>query len=107
MIYVDFLSTDNGSIEGFRIAGHSGYAEVGSDIVCASVSSCVYMTINTITDIFSVAPLSLRVDDAEIFFRIEKRDAKRCDELFKGLKLHLIGLEEQYPENIKVSYLEV
>ncbi|MFI3206923.1 MAG: ribosomal-processing cysteine protease Prp [Clostridia bacterium] len=107
MIYVDFLSTKDGSLEGFRIAGHSGYAEIGSDIVCAAVSSAVYMAINTITDIFAVSPLSLRVDDAEIFFRIEPKDIKRCDELLRGVKLHLLGLEEQYPENINVSYLEV
>ncbi len=107
MIYVDLLSTKEGFISGFRIAGHSGYAEIGSDIVCAAVSSAVYMTINTVTDIFAVSPLALRVEEAEIFFRIETRDFKRCNELFKGFKLHLLGLEEQYPENIKISYLEV
>lgn len=40
---------------GFTVKGHSGYAESGNDIICAGVSSALMLTVNTITDFFSVA----------------------------------------------------
>ena len=42
-----------------------------------------------------------------MFFRIELKDEPVCRALLAGLKLHLVGLEEQYPDNIHVNYLEV
>ncbi|MFI3326059.1 MAG: ribosomal-processing cysteine protease Prp [Clostridia bacterium] len=108
MIYVDFLSTENGLLTGCRIAGHAEYDEIGSDIVCAAVSSAAYMTINTITDVMGVSLLSLRIDDeGELFFRLELKDEFRCREIITGFKIHLTNLEEQYPDNIQVNYLEV
>lgn len=107
MIYIDFLTGSDGRITGFRVAGHSNFSESGSDIVCAAVSSAVYMAINTITDVILIQPLALRVDDGEVFFRIELKDEVACRDMLAGLKLHLLGLEEQYPQNINVSYLEV
>ena len=107
MIYADFLTDSDGRLTGFRIAGHSDYSEFGSDIVCAAVSSAMYMTVNTITDVVGVQPLSLRVDEGEAFFRIETKDESLCRTTLAGFKLHLLGLEEQYPQNISVSYLEV
>ena len=49
MIQVIFTVKDN-DICGFEISGHSDYAEEGSDIVCAAVSSAALMTANTITE---------------------------------------------------------
>ena len=40
MTRVEFFN-QNGRINGFCCAGHSGYAEEGSDIVCAAVSTAV------------------------------------------------------------------
>ena len=37
----------------------------------------------------------------------EGEDARTCRSLFEGFKLHLLGLEEQYPENLQVRYAEV
>ena len=107
MITVDFLTTPDGFLSGFRVAGHSDYSENGSDIVCAAVSSAVYMAMNTVTDVIGVQPLAVRVNDGEAFFRVELKDEVVCRTVFTGLKLHLLGLEEQYPQNINVSYLEV
>ncbi|MEE0868633.1 MAG: ribosomal-processing cysteine protease Prp, partial [Ruminococcus sp.] len=43
MIKVTF-EAGNGVIKNVCISGHSGYAEEGSDIVCAAVSSAAIMT---------------------------------------------------------------
>ena len=40
MIKAEFYDRE-GRITGFSVSGHSGYAEAGADIVCASVSAAV------------------------------------------------------------------
>ncbi len=107
MIQVDFLTVPGGEVLGFSIRGHSGYGEAGEDIVCAAVSSAAYLTVNTITDVLHVSPLALRAEDGEMFFRIEQKDELSCRDMLAGLKLHLIQLEEQYSDCIRVEYLEV
>lgn len=107
MIRVDFLALPDGELTGFRVEGHSGYAEEGADIVCAAVSSAVYFTVNTITEVLLVPPLSLRAEEGELFFRVEEGDGPVCRPLFQGLKLHLVQLEEQYPGFLRVDELEL
>ena len=45
MILVDVLKEGKG-IKEIKIKGHSGYDEIGKDIVCSSVSTAVILTIN-------------------------------------------------------------
>lgn len=108
MITVDFLTSPEGFITGFRMSGHSGYVPEGEeDIVCAAVTSAALMAMNTVSDVLMVHPLSSRADYGEIFFRVELKNEADCRSILAGLKLHLLSLEEQYPDNIHVSYLEV
>ena len=107
MIRAEFFADAEGRMLGFSINGHSGMAEEGSDILCAAVSSAAYMTANTVLEVLHVTPVSLRVDDGDMLFRISGRDARSCTDLFKGFKLHLLGLEEQYPDYLRVHYTEV
>ena len=92
---------------GFSVVGHSGLAEEGSDILCAAVSSVAYMTANTVLEILHITPVSLRVDEGEMLFRVSETDARPCQSLFAGFKLHLLGLEEQYAGYLRVRYTEV
>ena len=107
MIRAEFFADAQGRLSGFSITGHSGMAEEGSDILCAAVSSAAYMTTNTVLEILNVTPVSLRVDEGDMLFRVSERDARLCEDLFKGFKLHLLGLEEQYPDHLRVRYTEV
>ena len=106
MINTSFYVNPKGELLGFRITGHSGYSEQGSDIVCAAVSSAACMTANTITDVLFVQ-CELTVDDGDIMLRIFQRDAVRCRDILSGFKLHMQQLEEQYSEYINVNYTEV
>ena len=92
---------------GFRMEGHAGFAEEGEDIVCAAVSSAAYLTVNTLTEVRHIAPLSLRAEEGEMFFRIEPKDEPICRDMLRGLKLHLTTLEEQYPLPWKNVHLQV
>lgn len=107
MIRADFLILPDGRMLGFRLNGHAGWGEEGTDIVCAAVSSAAYLTVNTVTDVLSVTPLALRAGEGDMLLRLEERDEPACRTVLQGLKLHLCGLEEQYPSHIKVSYLEI
>jgi len=82
---------------GFLISGHSGFAEEGEDIVCASVSSASYMVANTITEILKVNA-DINVSDAKMKLIVNKEQRHITKDILLGLKLHLEGLKEQYPE---------
>ena len=85
---------------GFLISGHSGFAESGEDIVCASVSSVAYMVANTITEILKVNA-KIEVNDGIMKLIVNKEQRHITKDILLGLKLHLEGLEEQYPEFIE------
>lgn len=107
MIDCRFLLDQEGtSIEGFRISGHAACGQNGDDVVCAAVSSAAYLTANTITDVLH-AQTSAAVDEGYLRIQIARRDVHLCRATLEGFKLHMLGLEEQYPQAIHVSYEEV
>ena len=91
---------------GFSIKGHSGQGYAGNDILCAAVSSAAFLVANTVTDVLHL-PAQISVKDGLMELVVEQKDARRCRDLFAGFKLHLLGLEEEYPKNMKVSTTEV
>lgn len=83
-----------------RIDGHAKYDEVGKDIVCASVSSIVYTTINGI----------FNIDQDAISFKDEKRmeikikhHSEVIDILIQNMLDLLDDLAKQYPKNINLD----
>ena len=66
MTRVEFFDQD-GRITGFSCSGHSGYAEEGSDIVCAAVSTAVKFAECTINDVLGErAKTRVKEDEARI-----------------------------------------
>ena len=92
-------------ITGFSVSGHSGYAEAGSDIVCAAVSAVVTMAEATINDVLG-AKAKVRVKDEQA--RISLTLPASCDEeesvqaVLTGMMLTLCGLRDDYPDYIEV-----
>jgi len=108
MTKVSLLTLAGGDLVGFRITDHSGYAESGSDIVCASISSAAYMTANTITDVIKVsAEVDVDEKNGEMLLRVFQRDAAACRDILQGFKLHMLALEEQYSDYMIVNNTEV
>ena len=97
--------TEDDRITGFSVSGHSGYAEAGSDIVCAAISAIVKMAEATINDVCG-AKAKVRVKDADN--RITLTLPTSCDEeesvqaVLAGMMLTLVSLAEDYPDNIEV-----
>ena len=104
MIKVDIFN-QNGRIHGFSVSGHSGYAEQGSDIICASVSSAVTMTECIINDVLG-NPANTRVNEAEP--RITLTLPAACDDedavqaVLTGFMLTMCSLRDDYPDFIEV-----
>ena len=97
--------TEEDRITGFSISGHSGYAEAGSDIVCAAISAVVTMAEATINDVCG-AKAKVRVKDEDT--RITLTLPASCDEeesvqaVLAGMMLTLVSLREDYPDYIEV-----
>lgn len=101
-----FLSNEN--ICGFKVKGHSGFAEAGLDIVCAAVSSAVELTANGITEIAKVnATVSANGDMVYLFLDEKNRQNVYAIAFLKALRLHLELLSMDYPDNIILNDMEV
>ena len=92
----------SGFLTAFTLSGHSMAAEYGSDIVCAAISSAVYMAANTITEILGVQA-DISVEDGYFRLSISEADAERCAPMMEGLRLHLSELARQYPDHITMN----
>ena len=106
MTTVTFL-TEEERIIGFDAIGHSGWAEAGSDIVCAAVTSAVRLVDATVNDVMGLCA-SVKVNEKEgsIAFRLPGGLAAAaeatCQNLLTGLMVYLTELHDEYPENIEV-----
>lgn len=84
------------------IKGHSGYADSGSDIVCASVSSIAITTVNA----------CLRINKSSIIYKEEdgflEIEVQKNNEIINILIENMISLFTElagkYPRNIKTTY---
>ena len=97
--------TENDRITGFSISGHSGYAEAGSDIVCAAISAATAMAETTINDVCGgKAKVRVKEADARITLTLpnscEEEDAIQA--VLAGFLLYLVDLRDQYPDFIEV-----
>ncbi len=101
MTKVYFLTNGN-TIKGFSISGHSSVNCEDSEgkIVCSAVSSAVYMTANTITEIIGDT-CDIKLDDAVFELQL-KQESNASQTVLKGLQLHLNELSQQYPKRIKI-----
>ena len=97
--------TEEDRITGFSVSGHSGYAEAGSDIVCAAVSAVVTMAEATINDVCGAkAKVRVKEEDARITLTLPTS----CDEeeavqaVLAGMMLTLISMRDDYPDYIEV-----
>ena len=106
MTTVRFL-TEEKRITGFDVSGHSGWAEMGGDIVCAAITSAVRLTEATINDIFGLAAsVKVREKSGSVTLRVpgglSERDEHAVQGLLSGLMLYFAELHDEYPDNIEV-----
>ena len=94
----------------YTVEGHTGYSEVGSDIVCAAVSAVATHTLNGLTEIVKI-PVGFDVQDA--YFEcivpddLSEENRKQASVLLDAMYLTFTNLEEQYKEYITIIDMEV
>ena len=102
MIKTEFFF-DGENITGFSMKGHAGFAESGSDIVCAAVSMLAINTVNSIEEFTSVNSVYHEEESkGAMSFRIDKTEDK--SQLL--LKAFLFGLETVQKEYGK-KYIDI
>ena len=108
MIRVDITKNEQQYKE-ILLQGHAGYADKGTDIVCAAVSVLVINTFNSI-ETFTDDYLSEDVDEkkARIRFVLKDQLGDQARLLIDSMLLGLEQIQEQYGSSyLKVNYKEV
>ena len=97
--------TENDRITGFRVSGHSGYAEAGADIVCAAVSAVVTMAEATINEVCGAkAKVRVKEEQASVSLTLPVS----CDEeesvqaVLAGMMITLCSIRDDYPDYVEV-----
>ena len=100
--------TDSGRVTGFTCQGHSGYADAGTDIVCAAVTSAIRYLEAVVNDVLGLsAPVRVREGETpSITFRLPGGLSPESEEtvqaLMTGLMVYLSQLHNEYPDSVEV-----
>ena len=84
-----------------KITGHAGYDNAGKDIVCASVSSIIYTTVNGLLNI-NEKSIEFLDNDEHLEIKVLLSD-DIPNSLILNMMTILKDLEKSYPKNIKVN----
>jgi uncharacterized protein YsxB (DUF464 family) len=97
MIHITIFQNQEHNITGFYCIGHSGYAESGSDIICAGVSSLVINTVNSL-DVLAGAKFELDTDEesGKIDLRLTRPADHDAKLLLDSMILGLQGIQNDY-----------
>ena len=104
MTKVEIFNHD-GRINGFSVSGHSGYAEEGSDIVCAAVSSAVQFAECTVNDVLgNHANVKMNQDQPRVTLTLPAAcdDEDAVQAVLTGFMLTMCSLRDDYPDYIEV-----
>lgn len=102
MIKFTTVADTDGKITQFTVDGHSGFAESGSDIVCASVSSVVWLTINGIEK-QNLAKLDYEERDGFVSCIISDKKGSGADILLDSMVMFITELSSQYKKYLKFT----
>lgn len=93
---------------GFEVSGHSGYQEKGSDIVCSSITTAVFSTINLLDKMYPEY-YQLIQDEEKGFIKctidyefIASEKTTFLAVIIQNLIDVLSNIELEYPKNLKV-----
>ena len=97
--------TENGRIIGFEARGHSGYADAGQDILCASIGAAITLVEATVNDVLGLTA-AVRTNEKKALISLRLPGGlgptaeSTCQSLLTGLMLYFTMLHDEYPDNI-------
>ena len=91
------VKKQNGNITGFHMEGHAGYADRGSDIVCASISVLAINCVNSIEE-FTEDSFSEGMDEERgmISFDLTGEISEKTQFLLQSMLLGIEHIAEEY-----------
>ncbi len=106
MTTVKFVLDREENIKAFNVSGHAGFAPVGSDIVCAAVSSCVQMLEMCIAQVIGEEKASFSCDEKETVIsynlpeNLKAEEAAECRKMLKGFYRYMQVLSAHYKQHL-------
>lgn len=93
-----------------EVSGHSGYGTVGTDIVCAGISTAVISSVNLLDKLIEGC-FDISQNEEEGYVSIYNLDYQKVEEskryfidlIFQNLIDILKDIEDEYPKNLKVK----
>ena len=105
MTTVTLIKKGNKAI-GFDVSGHSGYAESGSDIICAAISSAVGLAETIINDSYHAdAEVLVEPETARVSLILSNED-KACRKVLEAFERHMRALAEEYSKYIEIMEVQ-
>lgn len=99
LIYVD----RSGRVTGYRIEGHAGYGDRGTDIVCAAVSALGQAILSGLETVAGLEPrVTMREGYLECLLPPGEEDGQAGQVLLGTLQLGLRQIEKEYPGRVEV-----
>ncbi len=89
-------------ITGFECKGHAGYAEAGSDIVCAAVSVLAYTCVNALETVAGLKP-QVRESSGRMVLALPDGGGHDAQVILKTLCQGLRDLKDAYPDYVLLN----
>ncbi|MDL2292165.1 ribosomal-processing cysteine protease Prp [Acholeplasma sp. OttesenSCG-928-E16] len=94
---------ENAMIKSIEIKGHAS-SDYGNDIVCASISTAIIVTLNAINKLKLEESISFKLDEGLLDLTVKVFN-ETVNALLENLQYTLHELKEQYPKKI-INYKE-
>lgn len=108
MIKCTFYTDTSTDVIEFKLYGHAGFAEEGSDIVCAAVSVLVINTVNAIEGLVGAKfDFDENEDEGFMHFKLKELDCEAARLLLNTLRLGIASIEKEFGKYLKVTFKEV
>lgn len=102
MIKVKYYYNDDFLLQGFCLNGHADYAEIGSDIVCAAVTSNAVAVINSLNKLQKVEFEKAIAKEGHIECIVKNSHLHNSQLLLNHFQLAIEEIKREYPKNIKI-----
>ncbi|SCJ19911.1 Predicted ribosomal protein [uncultured Clostridium sp.] len=102
MIKVKYYQNDDFKLKGFCLKGHADYAELGSDIVCAAVTSNALSVINSLSVLKKIEFEKVIGQEGHIECIVKDKYLDEAQLLLQHFQLAINEIKREYPKNIKI-----
>ena len=108
---VTFMKRSDGALIGYSACGHSGYADAGSDIVCAAISALTQTVLNGLKNVLK-APVMFDIDDRRAYLEARltpeatEEQIQQAQLLLVTLLEGLQAIQREYPRNLRIIFKE-